>query len=94
MAKELRAEEGERTGRFHFHYFLAGLLTRAACPTTCFFLMNLWKELRGGIALVSVFDPIGHIQKGERQHAALENGSFTNAPVGMRAVARAARGFG
>lgn len=53
----LRAELGERTGRFHFHYFLAGLPTRAACPTSCFFLMNLWEELRGGMARVDVFDP-------------------------------------
>ncbi|MCW1887020.1 hypothetical protein OKA04_19935 [Luteolibacter flavescens] len=53
----LRAEEGERTGRFHFHYFLAGLPTRMANPTTCFFLMDLWEELRGGMARGSVFDP-------------------------------------
>ena len=33
------------------------LPTRAACPTTCFFLMDLWEGLGGGMARVSVFDP-------------------------------------
>jgi hypothetical protein len=57
MLWTLRAENGERTGRAHFHFLLAGLEARAACPTTCFFLMDLWEKLGGGMARVSVFDP-------------------------------------
>ena len=53
----LRAELGARTGRFHFHFLLAGLPARAACPASCFFLMDLWEKLRGGMARVEVFDP-------------------------------------
>jgi len=49
----LRAENGERAGRAHFHFLLAGFETKAAC----FFLMDRWEKLGGGMARVSVFDP-------------------------------------
>lgn len=53
----LRREDGEKTGRTHFHYLLAGLNRRFENPTTCFWLMNRWEQLRGGMSRVSVFDP-------------------------------------
>jgi hypothetical protein len=53
----LRIEQGEKFGRTHFHYLLAGLDRRYENPTTCFWLMNGWETLGGGMSRVSVFDP-------------------------------------
>jgi hypothetical protein len=53
----LRQEEGELSGRTHFHYLLAGLDRRAMNPTTCFWLMDGWERLGGGMSRVKVFDP-------------------------------------
>ena len=36
---------------------LAGLPTRMFSISTCFFLMNLWEELGGGMARIELFDP-------------------------------------
>ncbi|NRB76067.1 MAG: hypothetical protein HRU46_17030 [Verrucomicrobiales bacterium] len=54
----LRREDGEKTGRTHFHYLLAGLDRRYENSTTCFWLMHRWETLRGGgHSRVEVFDP-------------------------------------
>ncbi len=53
----LRNEEGEITGRLHFHFLLAGLDRRYQNPSTCFWLMDQWEQLKGGMARVTVFDP-------------------------------------
>lgn len=53
----LRQEDGEKFGRTHFHYLLAGLDRRCEIPTTCFWLMNRWERLKGGMSRVTVFDP-------------------------------------
>lgn len=53
----LRQERGELFGRTHFHYLLAGLDRRVEHPTTCFWLMNRWEQLNGGMSRVHVFDP-------------------------------------
>lgn len=53
----LRDERGESTGRAHFHFLLAGLDRRNLNPSSCFWLMHQWEQLRGGMARVSVFDP-------------------------------------
>lgn len=53
----LRREEGEKFGRTHFHYLLAGLDRRYENRTTCFWQMDCWEKLRGGMARVTVFDP-------------------------------------
>ena len=36
---------------------LAGLPTRKSLISTCFFLMNLWEEMGGGMARIELFDP-------------------------------------
>lgn len=55
----LRMEDGEKTGRTHFHYLLAGLDRRFENPTSCFWLEHCWKEKvnGGGFSKVTVFDP-------------------------------------
>jgi hypothetical protein len=53
----LRLENGEATGRRHFHYLLAGLPRQAVTITTCFFQMSAWETAGGGMARVHRFDP-------------------------------------
>jgi hypothetical protein len=53
----LRQEDGEATGRRHFHFLLAGLPPEACSIRTCFALKNGWEALKGGMARVSLFDP-------------------------------------
>lgn len=52
----LRQESGEMTGRRHFHALIAGAQTSLRNPTTCFWLMDKWEKLGGGMARVHVFD--------------------------------------
>lgn len=51
----LREEHGEKNGRFHFHYLLAGTRTRNAI-TFCHQLEHQWKGSTGGIVMVRPFD--------------------------------------
>ena len=53
----LRQEDGETTGRRHFHFLLAGLPPDAVNLQTCFWLMAHWENLGGGMARISLFDP-------------------------------------
>jgi hypothetical protein len=53
----LRQEQGELTGRRHFHYLIAGAPASLAYLTTCFWLQDKWEKLGGGMARVHVFDP-------------------------------------
>ena len=53
----LRQEQGELTGRRHFHYLIAGAPASLANLTTCFWLQDEWEKLGGGMARVHVFDP-------------------------------------
>jgi len=63
----LRQEEGESTGRRHFHYLLGGLPEKAVSMATCFAQMADWEKLGGGMARVRLFDPalsgVGYVTK-------------------------------
>lgn len=52
----LRQEAGEQFGRRHYHYLLAGAREALANQSTCFWLMDKWEKLGGGMARVHVFD--------------------------------------
>ena len=52
----LRQEQGEIFGRRHFHFLVAGVRDSLVNPTTCFWLMDKWEKLGGGMARVHVFD--------------------------------------
>ena len=53
----LRQEDGESTGRRHFHYLLAGLPRQVVKIATCFYQMSTWEQVGGGMARVHRFDP-------------------------------------
>jgi len=53
----LRGELGERNSHFHFHAVIGGLPNHWRNETTCFFLMQGWESLGGGMARVRVFNP-------------------------------------
>lgn len=53
----LRMENGEMTGRRHFHFLLAGMPAAAIHKTTFFWLMHKWEKLGGGMARIRRFDP-------------------------------------
>ena len=53
----LRQEQGETLGRRHFHCLLAGAREALVNLTTCFWLMDKWEKLGGGLARIHVFDP-------------------------------------
>jgi hypothetical protein len=52
----LRQESGETFGRRHFHCLLAGAREALVNPATCFWLMDKWEKLGGGMARIHVFD--------------------------------------
>jgi hypothetical protein len=52
----LRQESGEVFGRRHFHCLIAGVRGALVNLTTCFWLMDKWEKLGGGMARVHVFD--------------------------------------
>ena len=52
----LRQERGEVSGRRHFHLLLAGVRGTLVNQTTCFWLMDKWEKLGGGMARIHVFD--------------------------------------
>ena len=52
----LRQERGESGGRRHFHFLLAGAHETLVNLTTCFWLMDKWEKLGGGMARIHVFD--------------------------------------
>jgi hypothetical protein len=52
----LRQELGETLGRRHFHFLLAGAREVLLNLTTCFWLMDKWEKLGGGMARIHVFD--------------------------------------
>jgi hypothetical protein len=52
----LRQERGEVGGRRHFHFLVAGVRGALVNPTTCFWLMDKWEKLGGGMARIHVFD--------------------------------------
>ena len=51
-----REELGDLLGRRHYHFLLTGLPARAACLSTCFFLMAAWEKIGGGMARVRLYD--------------------------------------
>jgi hypothetical protein len=53
----LRQEPGETFGRRHFHFLLAGAREALVNQATCFWLMNKWEKLGGGMTRIYVFDP-------------------------------------
>lgn len=53
----LREEQGEKFGRVHFHFLLAGLERRNLNRSSCFWLIDQWKQRKGGMAQVTLFDP-------------------------------------
>ena len=53
----LRQEDGESTGRRHFHYLLAGLPRQVVNTASRFFQMATWEQVGGGMARVHRFDP-------------------------------------
>ena len=52
----LRQESGETFGRRHFHFLLGGAREALVNLTTCFWLMDKWEKLGGGMARIHVFD--------------------------------------
>lgn len=64
----LRSEDGEATGRRHYHALLAGLPEHTIHRGTCFAIKKFWEYLGGGFARVYVFNPtldgVGYILKG------------------------------
>lgn len=50
-----RGELGEVGGRHHFHILICGLPARRVNPSECFWQMNLWETLGGGMARVRMF---------------------------------------
>jgi len=52
----LRQEQGETLGRRHFHCLLAGAREALVNLTTCFWPIDKWETLGGGIARIHVFD--------------------------------------
>ncbi|CAN5672422.1 hypothetical protein BH11VER1_BH11VER1_32000 [soil metagenome] len=62
----LRLEEGEITGRWHFHFLMSGLSGQAGNSPN-FFLMDTWEKFGGGRARVYTFHPklnaLGYITK-------------------------------
>jgi hypothetical protein len=40
---------GEQFGRRHYHYLLAGAREALANQSTCFWLMDKWEKLDGGM---------------------------------------------
>ena len=52
----LRQESGEVFGRRHFHCLLAGVREALVNQSTCFWLMDKWEKLGGGMARIHVFD--------------------------------------
>jgi len=71
----LRAENGDTTGRLHFHALIAGLPVWMLQNATCFSIMKTWEKQGGGIARVSVFanglDGVGYVLKGLSDEAKL-----------------------
>lgn len=63
----LRVEDGEITGRRHFHFLLAGFPAHSLHKTTRFRLMHKWEGLGGGMARIRKFNPsltgVGYITK-------------------------------
>ena len=53
----LRMEDGELTGRRHFHFLLAGFHAQSIHFTTCYWMTHKWEELGGGMARVRQFNP-------------------------------------
>jgi hypothetical protein len=52
----LRQEKGEMFGRRHFHFLVAGAREALLNLSTCFWLMDKWEKLGGGMARIHVFD--------------------------------------
>jgi len=75
----LRGEEGEATGRFHFHALIAGLPRHAVKPASCFSIKNRWEELGGGIARVYIYDStldgVSYVMKGVPESVAFQQGA-------------------
>lgn len=52
----LRMENGERFGRRHMHFLIAGLPRHAGNLDTCLFLSSAWEKVGGGLSRITVFD--------------------------------------
>lgn len=53
----LRSEDGEKTGRRHYHALITGLPEYTIHVGTCMSIKNQWEKLGGGMARVYVFNP-------------------------------------
>jgi hypothetical protein len=53
----LRRENGESTGRYHFHALIAGLPAHVKHKGTCLAIMKIWERIGGGMARVTEYDP-------------------------------------
>ena len=64
----LRQEQGEISGRRHFHFLIAGLPQAALCPSLNFEIMSLWQVLGGGWARDAMYrhdlDGVSYMLKG------------------------------
>jgi len=60
-------EDGELTGRRHFHFLIAGFSTQSIDLTTCYWMAHNWEELGGGMVRIWQFNPaltgVGYITK-------------------------------
>jgi hypothetical protein len=53
----LRREQGESTGRYHFHALIAGCPPHTVMAPTCFRFEQIWRKLGGGHPKVSIYNP-------------------------------------
>jgi hypothetical protein len=53
----LRVEDGELTGRRHFHFLIAGFPAHSIHRTTRYWMSHKWEELGGGMARIRTYNP-------------------------------------
>ena len=88
-----REELGDLLGRRHYHFLLTGLPARAACLSTCFFLMAAWEKIGGGMARVRLYRPgagrPGVRDEVPRRRRRLRDFQVRGGPVAPHALRRA-----
>lgn len=52
----LRTEDGEKTGRLHLHFLVAGFAPESVVPSFCFRLARQWERMGGGFGSVRPFN--------------------------------------
>lgn len=52
----LRGEHGEHTARWHYHFLLSGTPKLSVNRSSCFAMMEMWRQCGGGHPEIFVFD--------------------------------------